>query len=358
MPRVDPDLLSAQLLSFFYSIHSESPGFLGFTSGFLIGKKLHGVTHKRFAWPADIAEAVAWVAHEASIGRDLYHDSVVYSGARRPSVKHLSSIVAEVDHRKVAALPRPTVLIESSPTLRQCYWRLEGPVGLDRARALMSRLGCGHDQLLLLPGTPNNRFSGGPHVEVLDSVDLSYTLERLEEAIPDLEGEPIASGWQPLVQVKTSERLGKAAIAAATAAGTGSLKISVAIAAAAVAITGVTSLAPDPEGGLDLAGQPPIVTTPASDRDAASALAANTGDVRLVTIAAPAPIVGSVDAGGDGSVLGLGSKLPEDSVAGSPGSGELDSDPGAVSAAISDPANQAKAAYMKAAETSVEFVET
>lgn len=347
--RVDSDLLRSQLTAFFGSIHAEREGSLRITSGFLVGKKLHGITKRRFAWPAELQEAITWIGHEALIGRDVYHSGIVHLGGRRSAHKHVSALVAEVDHRRLPALPEPTLVVQSSPTLRQVYWSMSELVPVEHAQKLLARVGAEVDQLLLLPGTPNNRFSGGPKIEVVSCSEIVYSAEGFAATLPDLSADPLAKGWHPSPQLRPAERLGQAAVAVATVAGSSTIKVGVAAVTAAIAVTGFT-------GGGKVVEEIPSASRPPEPRVTEQAqvdvprTSAEVVEVLAVSGAPPVPRTIETSEGGAGS-RELTRPDVRDVVVGSPGAADVDTDPGALSGLTTAPANEAKMLTAKVTET-------
>lgn len=348
--RIDDDTLRSQLTAFFGSIHSGRDGILRVVSGFLVGKKLHGITKRKFAWPSELHEAICWIGHEALIGRDVYHTGVVHLAGRRTSHKHVSALAAEVDHRRLSALPEPTLVVKSSPTLRQCYWSMSELVPFEHAQRLLARVGAELDHLMLLPGTPNNRFSGGPKIEVVACSEARYSVESFAASLPDLSADPLARGWHPLPQLRPAEKMGQAAVAIATVAGSGTIKVGVAAVTAAIAVTGFTG------GGQD-AQDRPLATGVSDGRVAQQAMI----DARPVE---PEPVqVLAVQAApverlpAEQQSHSSEPERPElkpkvsDVVAGSPGAGDVDTDPGAISALLTPPANEAKMLTVRVADS-------
>lgn len=353
--RVDIDDLRSQLGTFLGAIHDDSPGWLAVTSGFLIGKKLHGITRKRFAWPAALNDAIAWIGHEAMIGRDVYHGAVIHQGGRGGGLSPVTTLAAEVDHRRMAVLPEPTLVVQSSPTLRQCYWRLSQPIQADAAKRLLARIGASLDQLLLVPGIPNNRFGGGPRIDVVGCSDAIYDPAELQKSLPDLSADPLAKGWHPLPQLRPSERVGQAAVAVATVAGSSAMKVSVAAVTAAIAVTGMASVGRTPQERPIGIGQPEIRTTEGARVDAPGSSIAN--EPVFASVAAGAPPTTTLPASderGNGGHKPSARDHVEDVVAGSQGATEVDSDPGAISQAASEPANEARAILLKLGTTQLE----
>lgn len=347
--RVDNESLRSQLSSFFGAVISDREGTLLVTSGFLIGKKLHGITKRKFAWPSALGEAICWIGHEALIGRDVYHSGVVHGAGRRNAHKHVSTLAAEVDHRRLPALPEPTLVVQSSPTLRQCYWAMSELVPFEQAERLLGRVGAAVDQLLLIPGTPNNRFSGGPTIDVVSCSEAVYSAESFAATLPDLSADPLAKGWHPLPQLRPAERMGQAAVAVATVAGSGTMKVGVAAVTAAIAVTGFT-------GGGRVAEDRPSATGVAEAKVTEQARidvpSMQMGRAEVLAVAGAPPIAETVvQREGSSNKADLPGPSVDDVVAGSPGATEVDTDPGAISSLATTPANEAKMLTAKVADT-------
>lgn len=232
-PRVRREHVAAEVLPFWARLFGKEPGFISLTSGFVIGKNLHGLIEKRFEWPSGDQEAVDWITRQALLGRDIYMSGRIMGSARKCKGRCVTSVFAEVEESQLRLLPEPTFVIASSPTLRQCYWRLDDPAEPQHVAPILKKMHAKVDVLLMIPGTPNNRFFGGPKVEILHESSATYPLHKIKGLLPDFSKTSDATGWQPVLERHWTDSLAAINVAASTVMKTaaGSMAVAAAIAA-------------------------------------------------------------------------------------------------------------------------------
>lgn len=198
-PRVTPEEVSGVLLPFWRAVYGEESGHLSLTSGFRIGERLHGVVKRSFAWPDEGPAAVRWVARESSYGRDVYQRGHLVAGSgRRTADLLMSSLTADLNGAPAGDLPEPTVVVESSPGRRQCYWRLSEPVPAEVGKRLNARLraaigaaspGGDGGALLRPPGTLNFKYHDA-RVRLAQVSEVRYAAADLDRVLPPLPESP------------------------------------------------------------------------------------------------------------------------------------------------------------------------
>ncbi len=125
-----------------------------------------------FRWPEESEEAARYALEESNKGRNVYHCAHLL-GERRRSKENaicVSSLWADGDEAEIPeGIPRPTLIVETSPGRYQYYWRLDRRVSLGRAEDLNKRLtyfvgadrgGWSLTKLLRVPGTINHDYAG------------------------------------------------------------------------------------------------------------------------------------------------------------------------------------------------------
>ncbi|MFN2610978.1 MAG: hypothetical protein ABR507_08940 [Actinomycetota bacterium] len=182
--KVNETELAGTLLGFWTELHVERKGWLRLVSGFLVGRKLHGVTEKRFAWPSQAIPAAAWASHEALLGRDLYQQGRLM--ARRHGKMELAGdcVFGEFTRDDIGLYPEPTFLVETGPGRVQAYWRTDKTMTRGELARLSVSLDWNQKRLLRLPATPNRRYQGCPTMSVT-STGLVYPLWKFERDLPE-----------------------------------------------------------------------------------------------------------------------------------------------------------------------------
>lgn len=241
-PRVDQTRLAETIVRFWSDLQGPSEGSMRLVSGFLIGRRLHGITRKSFCMPDQRESAGVWVAKEASLGRDVYMKPMVngIDGGRA----QMWAIGAEIDRSRLAILPLPSMSLAVTATRVQCYWRLDYAISSAEAEHLVRRLMWSQDRPMVLPGMPDNRGFGAGEFECPECLPLTYSYEDLAVGFPHLK----SSGptWEPGI-LRPIDLLAQRAGVITAVFGGGALRAGLASAAAAVAAIG-GFLIPNPLG--------------------------------------------------------------------------------------------------------------
>ena len=187
-PRFDEGAMAEVVCKFWLDLHGDSTGWLRLVSGFVVGRKLHGVVEKRFHWPSDAAAAAKWAGHEAVLGRDVYHQGKLL--ARRHGLKECASdiLFGEFTLDDISEFPEPTFVVNIAPGRVQAYWRLSKDLRKAEVRRFGDLLDFNQRMLLRLPGTPNRRHQGSPMMSVVSNGN-EYELWRFERDLPEFRTE-------------------------------------------------------------------------------------------------------------------------------------------------------------------------
>lgn len=273
-PRVDQTQLAETITRFWSDLQGAAEGSMRLISGFLIGRRLHGITRRNFSIPHEREAAGAWVAKEASLGRDVYMKPMVngIDGGRAP----MWTVGAEVDRSRLAILPRPSMSLTVTATRVQCYWRLDSAISSADAEKLVRRLMWSQDRPMMLPGMPDNRGFGSDEFECPECLPLTYSYDDLAQGFPNLK----TSGptWEPGI-LRPIDVISQRAGVFTAIFGGGALRAGIASAAAAVAAIGGFMI-PNPS-----VSEPPSRSVIDSDLSAPQA-----SDTHPVSLAVSVPI--------------------------------------------------------------------
>jgi hypothetical protein len=189
------------VISLWAHIYGEKPGVLALFSGARPEPGSRELVDTRSAYfdsPHERDLALAWIKHEASTGREVYHCAHLLRGRRRvkENAATILSLWVDGDGAKVApSMVSPTAVVESSPGREQLYWRLRAPVAPEVGEQLNRRLamamgadesGWDLTQLLRPPGTPNFKYERVPLVRILELKDKQHDPAELDRLLPPL----------------------------------------------------------------------------------------------------------------------------------------------------------------------------
>lgn len=242
-PRVDQAQLAGTVTRFWSDLQGSGEGSMRLISGFLIGPRLHGIIRRSFSIPGEREAAGAWVAKEASLGRDVYMKPIV-NGIKGGKVP-VWAVGAEVDRSRLAILPRPSVSLNVTANRVQCYWRLDYPISSVEAEKLVRRLMWSQERPMMLPGMPDNRSFGAGKFECPECLPLTYSYDDLVHGFPHLK--TTGPSWEPGI-LRPVDLLAQRAGVITAIFGGGALRAGMASAAAAVAAIG-GFLIPSPLSG-------------------------------------------------------------------------------------------------------------
>lgn len=248
-PRVVPAEVLGILLPFWRTLHGERDGRLALVSGFRIGRKLHGLTRRSFDWPEEGPSAAQWVARESAYGRDVYQRAhLMTEGTTRAT-----SLFIDLNCTALDCMPEPTVVVESSPGRRQCYWRLAEPLPERERKELNRRLSAAckvpwdEGLLLRLPGTLNFKYHDA-RVVLLHRSEASYSAAELKRVLPELPS-VASTGARPLLGLGGIRSAAQATVSIRVRAG-------LAAAAASIAVMGGLGVRSVREGTVVAPGGP------------------------------------------------------------------------------------------------------
>jgi hypothetical protein len=194
-----PAELLSDLRPFWRAVYGEAPGLLGFFSGRRQGPRLRAPREIYFLWPSGAHHAAAWLADEVARVRDVYQCAHLLTRPRRLKryAAPLAALYVDLDHATLgnAGVPKPSVVVESSPGRLQCYWQLLTAVDPLTGEALNRRLayalgadrsGWDLTQLLRIPGTVNHKYEDRPTVRLVAMRDVRYDPDELAASLPQL----------------------------------------------------------------------------------------------------------------------------------------------------------------------------
>lgn len=187
----------ARLPDLWRSMYGEGVGLLAFFTGLRVDCWLTRTRSLYFPYPGGLADAAAWVRRVSPTPAEVYLCGHLLTTRRRrkATAAPLTSLYVDLDHAdlKSAAVPEPSVVIESSPGRLQCYWALAEPVAPAVGEALNRRLAAalsadpsGWDltQLLRVPGTRNHKYPEAPLVRLTGLTGRVYDAEDLARVLP------------------------------------------------------------------------------------------------------------------------------------------------------------------------------
>ena len=150
------------------AVYGPVEGYLALFSGHRGQRRLERPQEAYYPYPDRMDAARAWVVGEVAARREIYQCAHLVTVRRRhkDTAAPIAAFWVDLDHDRIhhEAVPRPSVIVQSSPGRLQAYWRLTAPVNTATAehanRLLAHRLGAdasGWDatQLLRVPGTVN-----------------------------------------------------------------------------------------------------------------------------------------------------------------------------------------------------------
>ena len=188
----------AVLPDFWRAIYGEGTGFVALFSGerLVPEARLSRPHEAYFAWPQEMAGALAWIAGEAAEDRELYQCAhlVTRWRRRREDAATLRALWVDLDAELPAApVITPSVTVESSPSHYQLYFQLTHPIAGREAEELNRRLAAtlgadksGWDltQLLRIPGSVNHKYPERPEVRLLEQTERRYDPHDLVQRLP------------------------------------------------------------------------------------------------------------------------------------------------------------------------------
>jgi hypothetical protein len=156
-------------------LYGEQTGYLCVVAGRRQGGRLAGVETAYYAYPATVGNAWGWLTRRADDGKDTYVCVHLLRDRRR--VKENAAPIACLwcdgdtaaipDGTGPYRVPRPTMIVETSPGRWHGYWRLDRLADPAKAEELNRRLtyaigadkgGWDLGQLVRPPGLPNYKY--------------------------------------------------------------------------------------------------------------------------------------------------------------------------------------------------------
>lgn len=156
------------------------------------GARVEGKVPRWRDTPYDLAriplERVAIDAWRRGQREDCFFSCALFAGQQRVEAQAVTYpfLYADLDTGTLTAnVPRPTIILESSPGRRQAFWKLHKPTTREIATSLNRRIAaaCSADmsgwdatQVLRMPGLPNHKYDGAcSRIEAM--TDRTYDTE-------------------------------------------------------------------------------------------------------------------------------------------------------------------------------------
>jgi hypothetical protein len=169
-----------QLPAVWETIYGAGDGYIALFTGVRQHRRLVAPHEGYFTYPDHIDQAQQWVRQAAASDREIYMCGHLTTERRRrkATAAPLWSLYADIDAAPTqsAAVPPPSLMVESSPGRFHAYWRLSEPVAPAIGEALNRQLavtlgadktGWDTTQLLRAPGGLNHKYPEAPVVRVV-----------------------------------------------------------------------------------------------------------------------------------------------------------------------------------------------
>ncbi len=161
--------------------------------------RLLNVEDRFFKFPEDLQDIVGYTRWQSDRGRNVYICVHLLNDRRRKKeyAAPVKCLWADDGNLLEDFVPRPTLVVESSPGRYHLYWRLSDTVSPSVAEAMNKRLahatgadssGWDLTQLLRVPGSRNHDYAGlygeAPNVQIVEHHDETYRPEDLDSLLP------------------------------------------------------------------------------------------------------------------------------------------------------------------------------